>query len=89
MSKKTDEIPPPAPLPFEPPPPVGRDGWVGWVVRSTPKGWEWCRLALSPDDLEVLRVGDVKPADMRALVAAYIERDMLSDRLADPTQWRP
>jgi hypothetical protein len=68
---------------------AGVDGWVGWVLRSTTSGYQWARVCISAELLPFLVHGRIEPGDMRANVAAYIERDLLSDKLSDPTRWKP
>jgi hypothetical protein len=67
----------------------GPDGWVGWVLRSTTSGYQWARVCISAELLPFVVHGRIEPGDMRANVAAYIERDLLSDKLSDPTRWKP
>ena len=65
------------------------DGFVGWVVRSTVTGWELARVALPAEYVQRIAIGGVFPGDLRGMVGARIETDFMSDRLKDPTRWRP
>src|SRR4051812_35591557 len=61
--------------------------WSGWAMRSTPRGFEWCRVLLTHRDVEANRVGVCHAPDNRGIVIAKIENDMRSDRMSDRRGW--
>lgn len=61
--------------------------WSGWCVISTPQGWKHVRVLLPESVMERYRVGDIAPPNTKAIMAAKIENDVLSDRLVDRRGW--
>lgn len=61
--------------------------WIGWVLRPTPRGWEYVRVSLPESVMLKHAVGKVNPPNTRQLLSASIERDLCSDRLVDRRGW--
>lgn len=61
--------------------------WSGWVVIATPQGWQHVRVLLPESAMEHYRVGEVAAPNTKAIMAAKVQNDMLSDRLVDRRGW--
>jgi hypothetical protein len=73
--------------PPEPRPWSAEPEWSAWAMRSTPRGFEWCRVLLTHADVEANQVGTRHAPDNRGIVIAKIENDMRSDRMSDRRGW--
>lgn len=62
--------------------------WIGWVlVPAGAMGWKWARVSLPESVMEAHRVGPMQPPDLRSMLVAHIENDLLNDRFVDRRGW--
>lgn len=62
--------------------------WMGWAVIAGDGGWRRARLVL-PESVVREHAIEIAAPDVRAIVAARIEQDLVSDRMVDRRGWEP